>query len=518
MSQIRWDNVGSTVSGSAGTAMMDSARKSLQGSFSSLQTIMDREAQTQKENFGIMRDNNTDAVLDKLHSLRTPEELEAAREQGVFRDMKNQFGAAVDRGAIRDALDGRGAFLRGETEARQGFEDGQHNRGLRDQVQDLRARALGGEDVTQDALALGYRDTGEMLSATFGDFRQGMGEQRAQAGEERAEAGERRAQQNHHNALEDRARRLADEKRQSAVAAQLMGQIGDFQANIADRNERLNLVAREVGIDVDFNSGNMQGLYSVDADTLDLFNQAIEAEGLTESMNPTAFARSAVNRLTQEGMLTSPTEVAQAFQGISAQLSANSQLLPEDQNWLNSRETEITELAESRQADLEARNQRMIQQNIFLEDGELTSERMNISFDEVSNVDSNAFFSRSNYKDMNEFATKMAMRGVEVGGERVDIPPVVMKGIIRNASQGRFRHASQAERSINRFIEQNVDQIRDATAWTLDYQEEQAQINQEQLEHLGDAHSSIHREAGTILDQTRDLVAVLDELARKANE
>ena len=228
---ITWKNIGSTVSGDE-ASLMTGAQESMTAGFGALNKVLEDRQKTKDDNWDQGKTNNTNAFMNKLTGAETPEELAEMQKRGEFQAMMNQYGAQIDQGAARTALDGRGQVLQDRLEGRQEYQDGQHNRGLRSDIQSLKADAYNGDESAIARLsALGVRDDGEALEDIFGAYDSGVSLDIREDGNARGWSSDRRA-----NAQESRSAadyRRAEEQRQQDDAmnaalneAALLGQDG----------------------------------------------------------------------------------------------------------------------------------------------------------------------------------------------------------------------------------------------------------------------------------------------------
>lgn len=514
MAQITWKNVASTTS-SGGATLMEGARQGLSDSFATLQGIMDKQQETQQFNTLQMRENNTAEFLDTLHNYRTPEELAAARESGVFQEMRDQYGASVDRDAVRKALDERAGTLRTRVSERQEHEDTQINRDLRDEVQELRARALGGENVTQEALALGYRDEGQMLSETFGDYRQGMGEQRA-------EAGERRAQADFGYRQGERARLASERERLAGLNASVLDTIrGQQNLRQAEQSTLVGL-ADEHNVPV-AEDGRILWDEASSADDVAAFRQSLEAQGLTDSVSDTEATLGTLNGLIGSGQIQSVEELNLVQEMMGQGLGAFRELSPADKAD-----------AQAKQASVEARYDRELEilnedfdraksTNIFLEGVDPTSDRMEAAQKVLGDVEIEAFLEDSNTNDVLDVIDRVSMRGVEVGnsGEFQRLDPAVVASGIKRAQGEWFGTAEKMEEYLTRFVNQNADQILAAERELADNREKTSNIQRQKLQAAAAIPAQYLRDSGvpmTTAGSVYEQAQYFEQRLRRAEE
>lgn len=91
---------------------MRDAQRSMTDGFQGLQDVLKQYQGQEKANWDAGKEQNTQAFLDRLSQVRTPEEMAAVQASGELDRLKAGFGAQIDRSAVRNALDTRGDFLR----------------------------------------------------------------------------------------------------------------------------------------------------------------------------------------------------------------------------------------------------------------------------------------------------------------------------------------------------------------------------------------------------------------------
>ena len=103
---ITWKSVsGSSGAGNAavGAKLFEQSREAIRDGFSGLQGILRQKQATDLANWDQIKENNTQAFLDKLAQYKTPEALQAAQASGELDPLRQGFGAQIDQAAVRDA-------------------------------------------------------------------------------------------------------------------------------------------------------------------------------------------------------------------------------------------------------------------------------------------------------------------------------------------------------------------------------------------------------------------------------
>lgn len=98
---ITWRSLqGDSSTGAA--AIMDSARSAFNDGFGALQGVLDKEQATAVANWDNTKQNNTNQLMDKYASYKSPEELAAAQASGELDALKAQFGNQYDAATVRE--------------------------------------------------------------------------------------------------------------------------------------------------------------------------------------------------------------------------------------------------------------------------------------------------------------------------------------------------------------------------------------------------------------------------------
>lgn len=108
---ITWRNIDAPSVGGA-ASLFQQAGQSLNNGFQGLQDVLKQYQGQEKANWDAGKEQNTQAFLDRLSQVRTPEEMAALQASGQLDRERAQFGSHIDRSAVRNALDTRGDFLR----------------------------------------------------------------------------------------------------------------------------------------------------------------------------------------------------------------------------------------------------------------------------------------------------------------------------------------------------------------------------------------------------------------------
>lgn len=116
---ITWQNINAPDLAAA-SRPLEAAQRSFSNMFGQFGDILAQRERINEANWQNTKTNNTNAVLDRLASFRTPDELAAAQASGELAQMRQRFGAQIDTAALRGAEEQRLNALR--TGARQAGE------------------------------------------------------------------------------------------------------------------------------------------------------------------------------------------------------------------------------------------------------------------------------------------------------------------------------------------------------------------------------------------------------------
>lgn len=102
--QITWNNVsGGSMPNTSG--QMDAARGSMNAGFNSLRDVLNNQEDTDRHNWNVQKNNNTQDYLDALYSYKTVKDLLA--NQDALNWKRTGYGAQIDREVARNAFDAR---------------------------------------------------------------------------------------------------------------------------------------------------------------------------------------------------------------------------------------------------------------------------------------------------------------------------------------------------------------------------------------------------------------------------
>lgn len=132
-SPITWRTINAPNLGDPSQSLRAS-QLSFTSAFDGINKVLDQREQTQVDNFGKMKEYNTDQFLNKLAEFQTPEEAQAALASGELAALRQQYGAQVDGKAVRDAQSSLVQNLQSKALANQTYTDTQTEVAERDVV------------------------------------------------------------------------------------------------------------------------------------------------------------------------------------------------------------------------------------------------------------------------------------------------------------------------------------------------------------------------------------------------
>lgn len=110
MAAITWRNVNGPSLAEA-SRPLEAAQRTISGSFDSLNNLLNRQETIDASNWDQIKQNNTQAFMDKLYSAQGADGFKRMQDSGELQRMLGQYGAQIDRAAARGAMDGRLATL-----------------------------------------------------------------------------------------------------------------------------------------------------------------------------------------------------------------------------------------------------------------------------------------------------------------------------------------------------------------------------------------------------------------------
>lgn len=130
---ITWRNIeNDPTQGSA--LLFETALRSFNDGMGKFQGIVDSRNELNQQNWDTQKEVNTDQFLDRLAQFKTPEELAAAQQAGQLQALKAQFGAQIDRDAVRDAEVAAAEQLMRRITAQNQYADDKINRDARPDI------------------------------------------------------------------------------------------------------------------------------------------------------------------------------------------------------------------------------------------------------------------------------------------------------------------------------------------------------------------------------------------------
>lgn len=283
---ITWQNVnGPSLSDAA--APMAAAQRSFDTAFSRLGDELVRRQTTQDANYAQGKVNNTEAFLSQISQYRTPEELQAAQESGVFDALRQRFGAQVDQAAVRQAQDLRPGVLQERVLRENQFNDAQLDRAQASTRDAIMAAVNRGDILTANVLMSGAPNLRNVaaLEAASAQAQKGFvndaraatthsnqqqlfpGQLAAQKAAADAAAAQLKLTQAQTAALEAKT---GAESKNTAVQRLLLGHNQGYNADIAAWNQKAKQIGAEMKLPVDPTTG-MPDLKALNPETLKAF-------------------------------------------------------------------------------------------------------------------------------------------------------------------------------------------------------------------------------------------------------
>lgn len=173
---LTWRNVNIPEGGGI-TGMAALAQSGINSGFDAFNRVIQQRQQVEDDNWKQVGINNTNAFMDRIASVKTPEEMAALQASGELDRMRQAAGAQFDAKLAREAEDGRLAVLQDRLVKANAYTDSVEERTYRDDVARLKteglADPLGGFISVQDA-AIPDRFKTEILKTINDQSRQNL--------------------------------------------------------------------------------------------------------------------------------------------------------------------------------------------------------------------------------------------------------------------------------------------------------------------------------------------------------
>ena len=149
---ITWRNIQGGNGAVEAGRLLNAAQNSVNTGLDKITDVFAQYRETDRANWENGKENNTQAFLDRLAQFRTPEELAAAQASGELDALKQQYGAQIDRGLIRDTEAGLQQKLIDRITAQNQYGDYNLDRSQRDQINETAMRAAKGDPKAIEAM------------------------------------------------------------------------------------------------------------------------------------------------------------------------------------------------------------------------------------------------------------------------------------------------------------------------------------------------------------------------------
>lgn len=346
---------------------MRDAQRSMTDSFQGLQGVLKQYQGQEKANWDAGKEQNTQAFLDRLSQVRTPEELAALQASGQLDRERAQFGAQIDRSAVRNALDTREDFLRQQATNKMAYDNQARDFREADLIDNVLSAYARGDFDAGDKLREGqdFRNDAHLSSQRTASQRGFSQEQRSVNADKRAEIAA--SQQTARFGWEaDEQKRIQEELAiQRNIDRIAMGTTKELGAQEQQRWETIKKVAGESGLAL----GN-DGLPVFDPtkpEQAAQFAERLQAAGVTP-VNPTAQIKDVVASFLSSDMPgVSPKHVKQLQQQLFDLGSMSNELSPEDAALLSANSDSLTTKFTTRLAELDQKHAREREANPYLE-------------------------------------------------------------------------------------------------------------------------------------------------------
>lgn len=223
---LTWRTIGNGGAASAGSLLSMGQQQVTQG-LGVLNDLLKQNQLNEQRNALAVRDNNTQSYLDQVAAAGGAEALANPEIRAQLEQTRAGFGAAIDRGATRGAIDDRLSGLQKQAVQTGAYEDQQAERNQRATVDQLYTLAANGDQAGVNKILDEQQlfNEGKLRAELTGTFDKAQDRIYRQNAEGRAERSEGRAIESHGLSMEN-------------MRVNMANSVLDRQMRIEDRNER----------------------------------------------------------------------------------------------------------------------------------------------------------------------------------------------------------------------------------------------------------------------------------------
>ena len=492
---ITWRNVQGSGGGSA-ASLLTAGQNQMQQSLQTLQNLFSSATKDDAANAAAVKNFNTQQYLDKvaatdLNTLATDEGRAALLAE------RGQFGAGIDQGATRNAIDQRLAQARQSAMQEGQFSDFETERAQREAVDQLRGLAASGKQGEVDNIlnSTQFLDEGKLRQELSGVFDNAQQREYRSNAEGRAQRGEQRSAASHALSMEtgrenlgysramhgESLRKLSEDRAADTIAMEAFnGTENATQAQnalVADIAKANGLTMQEDGsIDVS----------KADQEVQDRVAQQLQDAGAGGN-TATAARQRIVEMAKQNGLGTEATQ--QALARFDTVQSFNA-LAPEDQAKVQTEVSSAQRPLLSKEKQLTETYNRRAKDNPFLApSNDVTADTNKIVDAAATKHDSEWFSTDINRADLGKQVADIMQNGMNFTLDGEDftgvVPPsLVERALLENGANKLISEGTTVRKLVENYVKDNKGiqrQMKEAPALTEQYQQDMGKLNGEKL-------------------------------------
>jgi hypothetical protein len=464
---ITWRSLQSNPAAGVG-GLIQGAERSFNGAFDTLNNQLKEYQQTDADNWKLGKEQNSNVLMDKLASYKTPEELAAAQASGEIQALKAQFGAQYDAGAVREMEGGLQEQLIGRITAQNQYADDGLRRGQRGAMDEIgsliadkkyaEARGrLGGNEYLDEAPQYAAIAAGERGDAEFK-----LGQQEKQSSIAANGARISAARESLLSAQETRSRNNTAWKQEQDSNALVNGLTAQYEQARVSGSEAVNKIASDLGVPIVNGVPVTSGLSEYDRN---LFSNQIKEAGV-DAQSPTELANDLRAKLRK--LNVAPGKIASYLQEFDSSVDSTRNLGVTEREDL-ARFTDQSDKQVTR--DVEVANANFADKskgNMFLQDAPNSLLGIDELISESQKVDT-LMWDGTNKDQMIRRMNDLNNKGIDVDGINYPVPPVMLKLAMSVNSDDWTDPSSGIEDTIRDLINENKEQYRESITALRDH-------------------------------------------------
>lgn len=492
---ITWRNVQGSAGNSA-ASLLNSGQNQVQQSLQTLQNLLASSSKDDVANAAALKNFNTQQYLDKV---ATTDINTLATEEGRASLLaeRGQFGAGIDQGATRNAIDQRLAQARQSAMQEGQFSDFETERSQREAVDQLRGLAASGKQAEVENIlnSTQFLDEGKLRQELTGVFDNAQQREYRSNAEGRAQRGEQRSAASHALNMEagrenlgysramhgESLRKLSEDRAADSIAMEAFtGTQNATEAQsalVADIAKANGLTMKEDGsIDI----------ATADQDVQDSVAMQLQEAGAGGN-TATAARHRIVELAKQNGLGTEATKQALARYDT---VRAFDDLAPEDQAKVQTEVAAATRPLATTEKQLTETYNRRAKDNPFLApSNDVTSDTNKVLESAVKNYDGEWLSLDINRADLGKQVSDLLQNGINLkldGEDFNGVVPVslVERAMLENGANVAISEGTTVRKLVEKYIKENKGiqrQMKEAPKLTEQFQQDIGKINGEKL-------------------------------------